>query len=139
MTEIDSRTATDACLAAPAGHRFRVSKAATFEAAHFMGHKPEGHPYRHVHGHSFRVEITVAGTVQPGAEWVEDFADITAALEGVTARLDHRLLNEIEGLETPTMERICLWVARALQPALKGLVAVELSRPSLNEVVRLEL
>lgn len=139
MAHDKTQTELAPSLADPAGHRFRVSKSAGFEAAHFMGHKPEGHPYRHVHGHSFRVEITVAGTVQPGAEWVEDFADITAALEGVTGRLDHRLLNEIEGLETPTMERICLWVARALKPALPGLVAVELSRPSLNEKVRLEL
>lgn len=122
-----------------AGARFRVSKAATFEAAHFMGHKPDGHPYSHVHGHSFRIEATVAGRVTEGEKWVEDFADITAAIEGVAARLDHRLLNEIEGLETPTLERICLWVAAALKPALPGLVAVELSRPSLNERVRLEL
>ena len=34
---------------------FEISKAVTFEAAHFMGGKPEGHPYRNLHGHSFRV------------------------------------------------------------------------------------
>lgn len=119
--------------------RFRVTKAATFEAAHFMGHKPEGHPYAHVHGHSFRIEATVEGVLAPGAAFVEDFADLTAALEGVAARLDHRLLNEIEGLEVPSLERLCLWVAQALKPALPGLVAVELSRPSLSETVRLEL
>lgn len=122
-----------------AGHRFRVSKATTFEAAHFMGHKPEGHPYKHVHGHSFRVEITVAGKVQAGEEWVRDFGDITSALEAVAARLDHTLLNEIPGLEVPTLERICLWIAEALKPALPGLARVEVSRPSLNERVELEL
>jgi len=129
----------DASALVPTGHTFRVSKATTFEAAHYLGHKPEGHPYKHVHGHSFRLEITVAGTVQPGAEWVQDFGDITSALEAVAARLDHKLLNEIPGLETPTLERICLWVAEALKPSLPNLAAVELSRPSLNERVTLEL
>lgn len=121
------------------GRRFRVSKTVTFEAAHFMGTKPEGHPYRNVHGHSFRIEASVAGTLQPGAEWVEDFADLTAALDAVAAKLDHRLLNEIDGLETPTLERLCVWVARELGQALTGLVCVEIARPSLGERVRLEL
>ncbi|MEO0817539.1 MAG: 6-carboxytetrahydropterin synthase [Pseudomonadota bacterium] len=130
---------TDTPLAAPSGQTFRVSKAATFEAAHYMGHKAEGHPYKHVHGHSFRVEITIAGQVKPGEEWVQDFGDVTAALEGVAGRLDHTLLNEIPGLEVPTLERLCLWIANALKPALPGLAAVEVSRPSLNERVVLEL
>ena len=121
------------------GRRFRVSKAVTFEAAHFMGVQPEGHPYRNVHGHSFRIEATVAGTVQAREEWVEDFADLTAALEGVAGRLDHRLLNEIEGLEKPTLERLCVWIAEELAKSVDGLVSVELSRPSLNERVQLDL
>lgn len=130
---------TDRPALSPAGQRFRISKAVTFEAAHFMPGKAEGHPYRNVHGHSFRLEATVAGTVKPGEEWVEDFAHVTAALEAVAARLDHRLLNEIAGLETPTLERICLWVTAQLRETLPGLVTVELARPSLNERVTLEL
>ena len=104
-----------------------------------MGHQTPGHPYRNVHGHSFRIEATVRGTVKPGEDWVEDFADLTAALEGVAARLDHRLLNEIDGLETPTLERVCVWIAAALSGSVKGLIAVEVSRPSLNERCRLVL
>lgn len=125
--------------AAAGGQHFRVSKATTFEAAHYMEHKPKDHPYKHVHGHSFRVEITVAGKVEAGEEWVRDFEDITSALEAVAARLDHTLLNEIPGLEVPTLERICLWIANALKPALPGLARVEVSRPSLHERVVLEL
>lgn len=134
-----TQTKTDGPGLSLEGRRFRVSKTVTFEAAHFMGTKPEGHPYRNVHGHSFRIEASVAGTLQPGAEWVEDFADLTAALDAVAAKLDHRLLNEIDGLETPTLERLCVWVARELGQALTGLVCVEIARPSLGERVRLDL
>ena len=41
------------------GEVFEITKAVTFEAAHYMGGKPEGHPYRNVHGHSFQLEATV--------------------------------------------------------------------------------
>ena len=121
------------------GQTFSVTKSATFEAAHFMGHQSEGHSYRNVHGHSFRIDATVSGKVQPGEQWVEDFGDLTAALEAVAARLDHRLLNEIDGLDVPTLERLCVWVANALRASVPNLSSVELSRPSLGERCRLDL
>ena len=117
----------------PAGQRFEITKSVSFEAAHFMAAHPGGHPYRSVHGHSFRLEATVAGTVRDGEGWVEDFARLTACLEAAAAKLDHRLLNEIEGLDVPTLERICLWAAAELGPDLPGLARVAVSRPSLNE------
>ncbi|MEO1073194.1 MAG: 6-carboxytetrahydropterin synthase [Pseudomonadota bacterium] len=115
------------------GQVFEITKAVTFEAAHYMGGKPEGHPYRNVHGHSFRLEATVAGTVQPGAEWVQDFSDLAAILSETAEKLDHRLLNEIAGLDVPTLERIAVWAAADLKAKLPGLKRVVLARPSLDE------
>ena len=43
---------------------FEITKAATFDAAHFLPQGPETSPYRRLHGHSFRVEATVCGPVQ---------------------------------------------------------------------------
>jgi 6-pyruvoyltetrahydropterin/6-carboxytetrahydropterin synthase len=123
----------------PAGQRFEITKSVSFEAAHFMAAQPEGHPYRQVHGHSFRLEATVAGTVRAGEGWVEDFARLTACLEAVAAKLDHRLLNEIEGLGVPTLERLCLWAAAELRGELPGLARVAVSRPSLSERCELVL
>lgn len=116
-----------------AGQVFEITKAVNFEAAHYMGGKPEGHPYRNLHGHSFRLEATVAGTVQPGAEWVQDFSDLTEILTETANKLDHRLLNEIDGLSVPTLERIALWAANDLKTRLPGLKRVALARPSLDE------
>lgn len=115
------------------GQVFEITKAVGFEAAHYMGGKPEGHPYRNVHGHSFRIEATVAGTVKPGEEWVQDFSELAAILEATAEKLDHRLLNEIDGLSVPTLERIALWVANDLRASLPGLKQVVLARPSLDE------
>jgi len=115
------------------GQVFEITKAVSFEAAHYMGGKPEGHPYRNVHGHSFRLEATVSGTVQPGEEWVQDFSELGAVLQKTADKLDHRLLNEIDGLDVPTLERIAIWAANDLKPHLPGLKTVVLARPSLDE------
>lgn len=128
-----TNTQTDRSSVKVEGQVFEITKAVSFEAAHYMGGKPEGHPYRNVHGHSFRLEATVAGTVRPGEEWVQDFSELAAILMETATKLDHRLLNEIDGLEVPTLERIAIWAANDLKPKLPGLTRVVLARPSLDE------
>lgn len=82
---------------------------------------PDSHPCSRVHGHSFRVEITVSGEVDPVLGWVIDFADIEAAWQPIHAALDHRYLNDLRGLENPTSEHLALWLWTRLQPLLPGL------------------
>lgn len=132
-------TQTDRSSLSVEGRSFELTQAVSFEAAHYMPTKPEGHPYRGIHGHSFRLEVMVRGCVQKGEQWVADFAVVKAALLASAAKLDHSLLNEIEGLEVPTLEQICLWVANDLAAALPDLARVTLTRPSLNESCTLVL
>ena len=87
-----------------------VFKGFGFEAAHFLPNVPEGHKCARLHGHSFRVELHVAGPVDPDLGWVVDFADIGAAFEPLHDVLDHRLLNEVDGLENPTSENLAVWI-----------------------------
>jgi 6-pyruvoyltetrahydropterin/6-carboxytetrahydropterin synthase len=63
----------------------------------------------------------VEGPVGAGSGWVIDFADITAAMAPLHEALDHRYLNEIEGLENPTSENLALWVWQRLKPRLPAL------------------
>ena len=72
----------------------------TFEAAHRLPNVPEGHKCARLHGHSYRVEVHVAGDVGPVSGWVMDFADIKAAFKPLEDRLDHHYLNEVEGWRT---------------------------------------
>ena len=98
-----------------------IFKSFTFEAAHLLPNVPEGHKCRRLHGHSFRVEVHVSGDVGAETGWVMDFADVKAAFDPIFARLDHRYLNEIAGLENPTSEVLAKWIWRELKPALPGL------------------
>ena len=53
-----------------------------------------------------------------------DYGDIKKATEPVRDRLDHYLLNEIEGLENPTAEMLAKWIYDELKPALPLLSSV---------------
>lgn len=135
----DTQGAGDSLSLAPGGAVFTVTKAVTFEAAHRMPGHGTAHPYGRVHGHSFRLEASISGRLEPGALWVADFAALSTSLQALANELDHGLLNDIPGLETPTLEQLCLWVAARLQSDWPGLCRVTLSRPSLNESCALDL
>jgi 6-pyruvoyltetrahydropterin/6-carboxytetrahydropterin synthase len=101
-----------------------IYKRFTIEAAHRLPNLPPEHKCARLHGHSFRIEVRVAGPVDATTGWVMDFADIKRAFSPLFERLDHSYLNEIEGLENPTSENLARWIWQALQPALPGLDAV---------------
>jgi 6-pyruvoyltetrahydropterin/6-carboxytetrahydropterin synthase len=111
---------------------FEITKAATFDAAHHLPAGPEG-PYTRLHGHSFRVEATVRGAPQEPIGWVADLGELDRVLKAIAAELDHGLLNDKPGLESPTLEHLCLYFAERLKPAFPGLSRVVVSRPTINE------
>ncbi len=118
---------------------FEITKSATFEAAHYLDQGPADSRYRRLHGHSFRVEATVRGAALGEDGWVADLADLDDALRAITGELDHGLLNERPGLETPTLEHLCLHFARLLKPRFAGLSRIVVSRPSVGESCALSL
>jgi 6-pyruvoyltetrahydropterin/6-carboxytetrahydropterin synthase len=101
-----------------------IFKTFTLECAHRLPNVPAGHKCERLHGHSFRVDVHVAGPVDPTLGWVMDFADLKKAFEPVFERLDHRYLNDVPGLENPTSENVARWIWRELQPRLPRLARV---------------
>lgn len=97
----------------------------TFEAAHRLPNVPEGHKCARLHGHSFYVRVTVSGRVDAHSGWVMDFAELKAAWRPIDEMLDHRYLNDVEGLENPTSEVLAEWIWRRLEDALP-LAAIEI-------------
>jgi len=96
-----------------------------FEAAHRLPRVPADHKCARMHGHSWRVDIGLAGEVDERTGWLLDFGEIVAFVEPLLAReLDHRTLNEVPGLENPTSEVLCGWLWRRLAPRFPGLAAI---------------
>ena len=90
--------------------KVELSRDFTFEAAHRLPETPEGHKCRRLHGHSFKVTLTVKGDVDPDSGWLIDFADLEEAWQPMHERLDHYYLNEVEGLSNPTSENLARWI-----------------------------
>lgn len=101
-----------------------IFKEFTIEAAHWLPHVPEGHKCRRMHGHSFHVQVSVRGPVDPHLGWVMDFAEIKAAWRIIHDQLDHRCLNDVAGLENPTSENLARWIWTQLAPHLPCLSKV---------------
>jgi 6-pyruvoyltetrahydropterin/6-carboxytetrahydropterin synthase len=105
--------------------RVELIREFAFEAAHRLPMVPADHRCARMHGHSFRVELVLAGEIDPRMGWLVDFDRITSVVEPVIlGELDHRTLNEVAGLENPTSEMLCAWLWKRLQPALPALHAI---------------
>lgn len=103
-----------------------ITKIFTFEAAQTLPNVPLGHKCTKMHGHSFKIEISVKGEVDPHTGWIYDHAKITKAMAPLLEQLDHAYLNEVEGLENPTIENMCSWFWKQLEPKLPGLSEIVL-------------
>ncbi|WP_174299870.1 6-carboxytetrahydropterin synthase [Caulobacter sp. S45] len=117
---------------------FEITKAASFDAAHSLPDGPRGE-YRRLHGHSFRVEASLRGPLDAARGWVSDLGALDEALKALAAELDHGHLNETPGLETPTLEHLCLFFAERLRPQFLSLSRVVVSRPTVGERCAIEL
>jgi 6-pyruvoyltetrahydropterin/6-carboxytetrahydropterin synthase len=113
--------------------QFEITKAAQFDAAHRLPAAGGDGRYTRLHGHSFRVEATVRGAPQGAVGWVADLGELDDALKAAAGALDHTMLNDHAGLESPTLEALCVWFAAALQPRFPGLCRIEVARPTVGE------
>ncbi|GAA3528394.1 6-carboxy-5,6,7,8-tetrahydropterin synthase [Aeromicrobium flavum] len=105
---------------------FEITKRFTIEAAHFLPLVPDQHPCANMHGHSYVVEVSVAGELDEYG-WVMDFAEIGSVFEPIRTLLDHRLLNDVAGLENPTSEIMSQWIFESMRPNVPRLAWVKVS------------
>jgi 6-pyruvoyltetrahydropterin/6-carboxytetrahydropterin synthase len=103
------------------GETMEIFKVFTIEAAHRLPFVPTGHKCGRLHGHTFQIEVHVQGPLDPQFGWIIDFAHIKGAFKLVEDQIDHRYLNEVEGLENPTSENVARWVWQKLKPSLPSL------------------
>ena len=83
-----------------------------FEAAHSLERDIEAAASRRIHGHTYYAELTVEGTPDPKTGMVVDLGRLRAIAETAREQLDHRMLDEIEGLGVPTLENLCAFLWR---------------------------
>ncbi len=87
-----------------------VTRCFEFEAAHkldnYLG------KCANIHGHSYKLEISISGTVLPDG-MVLDFSEFKKIVgEKILNVVDHKYLNDI--FPIPTAERIVIWIINEL-------------------------
>lgn len=97
----------------------------TFDAAHAIEGLPDGHKCKNMHGHTYRLTVYLTGGLDPKIGWILDFADLKKLVwSECLDQLDHKNLNEVAEMGSPTCENITLWIWNRLKPKLPGLTRI---------------
>lgn len=104
----------------------QIFKQFTFDSAHFLPNVPDGHKCKEMHGHTYRLIVYIEGKPDEKLGWIMDFAVLKAVVKPIVNKLDHKTINNIEGLSNPTCENIAIWIWDSIKPELPNLCKIEL-------------
>lgn len=96
---------------------YELSQRFYFEGAHTLERVIETESSRRIHGHTYIAEVAVAGRPDPGSGMIVDLGLFKRQLAAIHDQLDHRFLDEVPGLKPATLENLCAFIYRALQPS----------------------
>lgn len=113
----------------------QVFKQFTFDSAHYLPNVPDGHKCKEIHGHTYHLTVFIEGPLEENLEWVMDFAELKKNIEPVINSIDHKLLNDIHGLENPTCEKIAVWLWNKIKPFIPQLIKIQLNETPTSGVV----
>lgn len=96
---------------------YKVSVVKTFSAAHCL--REYKGKCENLHGHNWKVCVTVTEHTLNKTGMVMDFADVRVMLDRVLEKLDHTYLNDTHPFVAvnPTAENIAEYIFRQLQAA----------------------
>jgi len=117
--------------------RCELSQRFFFEAAHTLHRAIETEGSLRIHGHTYHAEVTVSGVPNMESGMVVDLAHLRAEIAMLRERLDHRFLDEVDGLGPATLENLCAYIRRALEPRFPQLCAVTVERKASGDRCRL--
>jgi 6-pyruvoyltetrahydropterin/6-carboxytetrahydropterin synthase len=106
---------------------FEVSVEQTFAAGHALrNYKGK---CENVHGHNYRVRVTIAGEQLDASGLLVDFVDIKRLMGGAIEYLDHRFINDLDPFDkiNPSAENLAKYFYDRLNAGLKNDTPVRIS------------
>ncbi len=102
---------------------FEVSVEQTFAAGHALRNYKGS--CENVHGHNFKVQVTIEGQKLDDAGLLIDFLDLKASMQGVIAKLDHQFLNDIKPFDVlnPSAENMAEYFFQELTRGIESTLA----------------
>jgi 6-pyruvoyltetrahydropterin/6-carboxytetrahydropterin synthase len=106
---------------------FEVSVEHTFAAGHALRNYKGS--CEDVHGHNFRVRVTVAGEQLDSTGLLVDFVELKSLIDGVAAYLDHKFINELPPFDqiNPSAENLAKYFYDRVSAGMKSDVPVRIS------------
>ena len=97
---------------------FEVSVEQTFAAGHALRNYKG--TCENVHGHNFKIQVTIEGQQLDDTGMLVDFLDVKQSMRDVIARLDHRFLNDVPpfDVKNPSAENIAEYFYEELTSGL---------------------
>ncbi|MBI1940942.1 MAG: 6-carboxytetrahydropterin synthase QueD [Acidobacteria bacterium] len=98
---------------------FEISVDYSFAAGHALrGYKGK---CENVHGHNYKVRVTVAGEELNSIGLLMDFVDLRGAIKALAERLDHRFMNDLEPFDklNPSAENLARYFCDELGSRVK--------------------
>src|SRR4051812_20977412 len=112
-----------------------VFKQFTFDSAHYLPNVPDGHKCKGMHGHTYILTVYVEGELEKNLDWVIDFAELKSVVDPVVNSIDHKVLNDIQGMENPTCEMIAVWLWNKIKPGVPQLKKIKLNETPTSGVI----
>lgn len=91
---------------------YRISKEFGFSASHVLIGLPDGHPCGRLHGHNYKVRVTIEAEDLDETGFVVDYRALAPFKQWIDDNLDHRHLNDM--LVQPTAEQLSKYLRRML-------------------------
>lgn len=98
---------------------FEISVDYSFAAGHALrGYKGK---CENVHGHNYKVQVTIAGEHLNAIGLLMDFVELRAAIKALVERLDHRFLNDLPPFDklNPSAENLAKYFFQELEPKVQ--------------------
>jgi 6-pyruvoyltetrahydropterin/6-carboxytetrahydropterin synthase len=89
-----------------------------------------------IHGHTYHASISIEGEPDENG-MIRDLNAVWLMIDFVKSHLDHKFLNEVEGLGRPTLENLCLFISKKAR--LKGLCEVTVERKASGDKCTFEI
>ena len=97
-------------------------------ASRYLPKLDDEHICKNMHGHTFNITISCIGEINEKDGFVIDFYDIDKIFNKyIHAKIDHKVLNEVEGLNNPTSEFLAKWIWDNMVPHLPILSKITVS------------
>lgn len=120
----------------------KLTQSFVFEAAHTLKNRyinvHDKLNSENIHGHTYHASISYEGEVKEDG-MVKDFGHIKWAVDLIIKELDHKFLDNVEGLGRPTMENLCLYIAKRLQTSHSNLCEVTVERKATGDKCTYEI